>query len=103
MNIKANPYVITFDDKADGGPEHLLHLLVEYGVRLYRAGVLVCEGMVKRVDWERIPSYATNTFVPEMVDEMCVTLELFESGDHAERVTRSFPVFGDAFDEVRYL
>ena len=48
--MKANPYVITFSDEADGGPTHVLSLLLEYGVDLYKNGNLIVSGMIVSVD-----------------------------------------------------
>lgn len=50
MKVKANPYVITFHAEADGGPEHVLQLLVGYGVMIKKNGRVVCEGTVDLVD-----------------------------------------------------
>lgn len=48
--MKANPYVVTFHDDADGGPTHLLYLLREYSVCLLRGGERIVEGMIVDTD-----------------------------------------------------
>lgn len=48
--MRANPYVITFHDEADGGPSHLLYLLREYTVCFMRDGIPIVEGMIAETD-----------------------------------------------------
>ena len=50
MKVKPNPYIISFDDGADGGPDHLLYLLKGCSVRIKNKGEIVCEGMVVESD-----------------------------------------------------
>lgn len=86
MKVKANPFVITFHDDADGGPEHVLHLLVGYGVKLRKNGKIVCEGMVDLVDGNLV-----------YISEFC---------EHCGRVNDKEPKQFDMtihFDEVMYL
>lgn len=93
MKVKANPFVITFHDGADGRPEHVLHLLehvlhllVGYRVTLRKNGKVVCEGNVDLVDGNLV-----------YISEFC---------DHCGRVNDKEPKQFDMtihFDEVMYL
>lgn len=86
MKVKPNPYIITFHKEAEDGPEHLLHMLIGYGVLLKKNGEPVCEGVIERVSLDM------------------VTLARF--CEHCGRTNiealRSFDIFED-FDEVMYL
>lgn len=50
MKVKPNPYIVSFDDGADGGPDHILYLLKGYSVRIKNKGEMVCEGVVIESD-----------------------------------------------------
>lgn len=55
--VRANPFVITFDDDADGGPAHFVYLLKGFAARLKKNGVVVAEGLVGEIDpfGEKVP------------------------------------------------
>lgn len=87
--MKANPYVITFSEGADGGPAHLLSLLIEYGVDLYKNGQLVISGMIVSVD--------------EMNDKVGIS-QFVKDNEGMERLSNDvifFNIYND-FDEVQY-
>jgi hypothetical protein len=44
--MKANPYVLTFDDDADGGPSHVLWLLRGLTVEFLAGGTVVVVGEI---------------------------------------------------------
>lgn len=50
MKVKPDPYIISFHVDADGGPQHLLHMLKGYGVSLKKDGKVVGEGIVTEVN-----------------------------------------------------
>ena len=86
MRVKPNPFVITFDREADGGPHHLLSLLVEYNVQLYKRGRLLAEGAIGEVGPEFIVIYEFN-----------------EQSGLFDGAGRIFCWFDGTFDEVRYM
>jgi len=47
--MKPNPYVLTFADGADGGPEHLLSLLTEFCLSFLKDGKVVASGQLNEV------------------------------------------------------
>jgi hypothetical protein len=92
--MRANPFVITFDDDADGGPEHLLSLLEGYGVRLVKDGEIVAEGILGKQRYGNTTAFLTlHAFEGET---------FFPFYPHAEKVWE-FPIYGEVFDEIRYL
>jgi hypothetical protein len=40
------PFIISFDEGADGGPEHFVEFLYEYGVTLKKDGKVIYEGVI---------------------------------------------------------
>lgn len=52
MEVTPDPYIITFDKEADGGPIHLLHLLQDYCLRFQKNGEIVAEGRLTSVDYD---------------------------------------------------
>jgi hypothetical protein len=87
MKVKPNPFIITFDDEADGGPAHLLYLLKDFVCAFHKGRKIVAEGAVIDVNHQ---------------DETVIVAEWNPiSGLHdGQRI--SLNIYGD-FDEVRYL
>jgi hypothetical protein len=82
--MRANPYVLTFDDDADGGPEHVLWRLLGFVCSFRKDGETIATGSIEIVDNDKVTVAQWNE----------------ESGLHdGEMVT--LDIFGD-FDEVVY-
>lgn len=87
MKVKPNPFVITFDDGADGGPAHLLYLLKDFVCTFSKKRKIVAEGAIVDVDHQH--------------ETVLIAEWNPVSGLHdGQRI--SLNIFGD-FDEVRYL
>lgn len=80
------PYAITFDDWADGGPEHLLELLKDYNVMLLLRNAPVVSGRIDSVDDGHVE-----------ISPWCDQCRDFSA------TTKRFGIFDGTFDEVRYL
>lgn len=87
--MKANPFVITFADGADGGPVHMLHLLVGFAVEFYRQGELINSGVITRVC-----EVNGDEFV--FIQQWCEQCGDYCGGEYGVSVYHTF-------DEVRYL
>ena len=84
--FKPNPFVLTFDDEADGGPTHILHLLVGYCVRLRKDGVALADILVTGVDDEFVAGRPWSE----------------KTADYDGPIT-FYNVWNKTFDEVMYL
>jgi hypothetical protein len=88
--FRPNPFVITFDDGADGGPDHFVWLLKEYRVQLWKEGECVAEGTVAESEDDTITLLRPDDerFFPRW--PLC-----------EERW--AFNLYDGSFDEIRYL
>ncbi len=84
--MKANPYVLTFDDGADGGPEHVLWVLKGFYCKFMKNGQLVFEGVINEVN----------------DGEVLVEIPLDERPDLSGPDRRRLLDIFEDFDEVRY-
>ena len=82
--MKPNPYVLTFDDNADRGPEHLLSLLTEFYLTFRKDGKVVASGQLN-----------------EVIDSVAVVQEWSDTDGAFTGVTHYIDIDGD-FDEVIY-
>ena len=85
MKVRPNPYIISFSDEADGGPEHFVYLMKEYRVRFKKKGELVSEGEIHNVEHDVVEFY-----------EHC------ECCDQLKKHILRTLVMGDDFDEIEY-
>ncbi len=76
MKVKPNPFVLTFDDEADGGPKHLLSLLTEFYLSFRKDGKVVASGQLNEVlthtvlvqEWNADDSAFTGTIHALLID-----------------------------------
>lgn len=90
IKVTPMPFVITFDTEADGGPQHFLHLLVGYCVRLRKKGTTLVDGLVIR----EFDSDKTTYLVLRSWDDGTKDYDGPEI---------AFDVWNGTFDEVMYL
>jgi hypothetical protein len=86
--MRANPYVLTFDDGADGGPEHLLWVLTGFYCKFMKQGELVFEGVIKEVE--------------SSLGEVLVEIPIDERPDLSGPDRRRLLDIYEDFDEVIY-
>lgn len=84
--MKPNPFVVTFDDDADGGPDHFIYLLRDFSVALYKDGDPLVVGQV-----------LTSA-------EGTISLATWDEEDSSfSGPTVTYDLWDGSFDELRYL
>jgi hypothetical protein len=87
MKVKPNPFIITFDAEADGGPAHLLYLLKDFVCAFYKDGTIVAQGAITEVNHD---------------DETVIVSGWNPISGLHDGQTIKLNIYSD-FDEVRYL
>lgn len=85
MKVKPNPYIITFSDDADGGPEHVAHLFKEFNVKFKLRNEVVAEGEIVDVEHDLV-----------IYNKRCECCDQLILGN------QQVIIMGEEFDEIEY-